>query len=273
MRRFAQLFSEIDSTTRTNEKVDAMVRYFREAQPEDAAWAVYFLSGGRPKRLVPVRRLAEWAMAESGIPPWLFEESYDAVGDLAETIALLLPDSVESSDLPLHQWVEQRLLAIGGADEPTQRDIVLNAWRFLGGTERFVWNKLITGSFRVGVSQSLLLRALSRASGVPEGVISHRIAGEWRPSPESYMMLIAEGDEAPSSSTPYPFYLAYPLETDLTELGPVDQWQVEWKWDGIRSQLIRRAGDSYLWSRGDELITDRFPELISAAEWLPDGTV
>jgi DNA ligase-1 len=273
MKRFSRLFSEIDSTTRTNEKVDAMARYFNEAPAEDAAWAVYFLSGGRPKRLVPVRRLAEWAMAESGIPPWLFEESYDAVGDLAETIALLLPESVESSDLPLHEWVEQRLLAIGGADEQTQREIVIDAWRSLGGTERFVWNKLITGSFRVGVSQSLLLRALSRSSGVPEGVISHRIAGDWRPNAESYMKLIAEGNEAPASSTPYPFYLAYPLESDLTELGHVNDWQVEWKWDGIRSQLIRRAGESYLWSRGDELITDRFPELISAAEWLPDGTV
>ena len=202
MKRFAQLFSEIDATTRTNEKVDAMVRYFTEAKPEDAAWAVYFLSGGRPKRLVPVRRLAEWAMAESGIPAWLFEESYDAVGDLAETIALLLPDSVESSDLPLHEWVERRLLAIGGADETAQREIVLEAWRSLGGTERFVWNKLITGSFRVGVSQSLLLRALSRSSGVPEGVISHRFAGDWRPSADAYMKLVAEGNEAPASSTP-----------------------------------------------------------------------
>ena len=138
MRRFAKLFSEIDSTTRTNEKVDAMSRYFTEVAADDAAWAVYFLSGGRPRRLVPVRRLAEWAMEESGIPSWLFEESYDAVGDLAETIALLLPDSVESSDAPLHEWVQQRLLAIGGATEGEQRRIVLDAWRALGGTERFV---------------------------------------------------------------------------------------------------------------------------------------
>jgi DNA ligase-1 len=273
MKRFARLFTEIDSTTRTNEKVSAMSRYFSEARPEDAAWAVYFLSGGRPKRLVPVRRLAEWAMEESGTPQWLFEESYDAVGDLAETIALLLPDSTHSSDAPLHEWVEKKLLSIGGASEEEQRRIVLDAWRSLGGTERFVWNKLITGSFRVGVSQSLLLRALSRSSGVPEGVISHRIAGDWRPSAESYSKLIAEGTESPSVSTPYPFYLAYPLETDVEELGDVSEWQAEWKWDGIRSQLIRRAGETWLWSRGDELITERFPELVAAAEWFPDGTV
>jgi DNA ligase-1 len=273
MKRFAGLFAEIDATTRTNEKVDAISRYFAEADAADAAWAVWFLSGGRPKRLVPVRLLAAWAMEESGIPPWLFEESYHAVGDLAETIALLLPDSDTSGDAPLHEWVEQKLLPIGNAAEDTQRAIVLDAWRSLGGVERFVWNKLITGSFRVGVSQSLLVRALSRASAVPEGTISHRLAGDWRPTADSYRKLVAEGAEAPAESSPYPFFLAYPLESDLEELGPIDDWQAEWKWDGIRAQIIRRNGRTYIWSRGDDLLTERFPELVEAAEWLPDGTV
>lgn len=273
MKRFAQLFSEIDSTTRTNAKVDAMTRYFSDAQPSDAAWAVYFLSGGRPKRLVPVRRLAAWAMEESGTPEWLFDESYHAVGDLAETIALLLPENVQSSDEPLHAWVEQRLLRIGRVSEDEQRTIVVDAWNALHGVERFVWNKLITGSFRVGVSQSLLLRALARTSGVVEGVISHRFAGDWQPSAESYLRLVAPGSEAPDVSTPYPFFLAYALEADLETLGDVGDWQIEWKWDGIRAQLIRRNGESYLWSRGDELISDRFPEILAASEWLPDGTV
>ncbi|MEP6508390.1 MAG: ATP-dependent DNA ligase, partial [Gemmatimonadales bacterium] len=273
MKRFAQMFAEIDETTRTNEKVGAMSKYFTEAAPADAAWAVYFLMGLRPKRLVPVRRLAGWAMEESGVSDWLFEESYHAVGDLAETIALLLPDSDESSDDPLHVWVEQRLLAIGKAIEEDQRRIVLDAWRSLGGMERFVWNKLITGSFRVGVSQSLLVRALSKASDVPEATISHRLAGDWRPTPNAYESLVLPGNEAPAQSSPYPFYLAYPLEGELESLGEANEWQAEWKWDGIRSQLIRRQGKSYLWSRGDDLITDRFPELIEASEWLPDGTV
>ena len=273
MKAFARLFSEIDSTTRTSEKVDAMSRYFTAADPADAAWAVYFLSGGRPKRLVPVRRLATWAMEESAVPGWLFEESYHAVGDLAETIALLLPEGAESSDAPLHVWVEQKLLPIGGAAEDAQRRIVLEAWRSLGGVERFVWNKLITGSFRVGVSQSLLVRAVSRASSVPESTISHRMTGDWKPTAGSYLSLVSEGAEAPPVSNPYPFYLAYPLETELEQLGAVNEWQAEWKWDGIRSQLIRREGASYLWSRGDELISERFPEVISASEWLPDGTV
>jgi DNA ligase-1 len=217
--------------------------------------------------------LATWAMEESGIPDWLFEESYHAVGDLAETIALLLPESVSSSDVSLDEWVREKLLAIGGATEATQKAIVLDAWRSLGGVERFVWNKLITGSFRVGVSQSLLVRALSRASAVPEGTISHRLAGDWQPTANAYEKLVTEGTEAPQESSPYPFYLAYPLETELDELGPKQEWQAEWKWDGIRAQIIRRKGATYIWSRGDDLLTERFPELVEAAEWLPDGTV
>ena len=273
MKEFAKLFSEIDSTTRTSEKVDAMSRYFSLADAADAAWAVWFLSGGRPKRLIPVRLLAAWAMEESGINSWLFEESYHAVGDLAETIALLLPENASLSDAPLDEWVRNKLLIIGGAPEERQKEIVLDAWRALGGVERFVWNKLITGSFRVGVSQSLLVRALSRASAVPEAVISHRLAGDWQPTPDAYRKLVAEGNETPTDSSPYPFYLAYPLEVPVEELGSLEEWQVEWKWDGIRSQLIRRSGATYIWSRGDDLITERFPELVEASEWLPDGTV
>lgn len=273
MKRFARLFAEIDSTTRTTEKVAAMSRYFLDSDPADAAWAVYFLSGGRPKRLIPVRRLAAWAMEESAVPEWLFEESYHSVGDLAETIALLLPEGAVLDESPLHTWVEEKLLPIGTAAEAEQRGIVLDAWRTLGGNERFVWNKLITGSFRVGVSQSLLVRALSQASAVDEAAIAHRLMGDWKPSAESYRKLVCEADQDIAVSTPYPFYLAYPLEASLEELGSVTEWQAEWKWDGIRSQLIRRKGESYLWSRGDELITERFPELIEASEWLPDGTV
>jgi DNA ligase-1 len=273
MKAFAQLFAEIDSTTRTTEKVDAMSRYFTTAAPADAAWAVWFLSGSRPKRLIPVRKLAQWAMEASGVPDWLFEDSYHAVGDLAETISLLLPDNATSTDMPLHRWINEVLLPIGRSDENAQRKTVLDAWQSLGGIERFVWNKLITGGFRVGVSQSLLVRALSQASAIPEGTISHRLGGDWQPTAESWLRLVAEGDEAPSDSTPYPFFLAYPLESELEELGPVEDWQAEWKWDGIRAQLIRRQGKSYLWSRGDDLITDRFPEIIEASEWLPDGTV
>lgn len=273
MRRFAQLYAEIDATTRTTEKVAAMVRYFTDSDPRDAAWAIYFLSGGRPKRLIPVRRLATWAMEESAIPDWLFEESYEAVGDLAETIALLLPEGAGSSDLPLHRWVEERVLPLASAEESAQREIITGAWRELGTGDRLVWNKLITGAFRVGVAQQLVVRALARVTGVDEGVIAHRLSGTWEPTAASYERLAGGDTSDADSSRPYPFYLAYALEGMPDDLGPVEEWQAEWKWDGIRGQLIRRAGETYLWSRGEELVTDRFPEIAEMAEQLPDGTV
>ena len=274
MKRFARLYSDIDATTSTKAKVDAMVEYFVHADAADAAWAVYFLSGGRPKRLIPVRRVAEWAMEESDIPSWLFEESYSSVGDLAETIALLLPlSSASASDTPLHQWVEGRLLPLGDMTEAEQHFAVIAAWRELGGSERYIWNKLITGAFRVGVSEQLVMRALARASGVDEGAVAHRLSGHWAPTAENFRTLVASDSSDADRSRPYPFYLAYALEGELESLGDASEWQAEWKWDGIRAQLIRRNGNTYIWTRGGDLATDRFPELVTGASLLPDGTV
>jgi DNA ligase 1 len=273
VKRFAQLFAAIDETMRTNEKVDAMAEYFRAADPADAAWAVWFLSGGRPKRLIPVRRLAAWAMEETGVPEWLFAECYDAVGDLAETMSLLLPDAPSTTDVPLHRWIMERLLPLAGKSEDEQRASIVQSWRELGGTERFIWNKLITGGFRVGVSQLLVVRALSRATGVDEGVIAHRLSGTWLPRAESFTALLAAETSDADVSRPYPFFLAYALEGEVESLGDPTEWQVEWKWDGIRAQVIRREGQTFIWSRGEELVTDRFPELAAAADFLPDGTV
>jgi DNA ligase-1 len=273
VKRFAALVAAIDETTRTTEKVDAMVEYFTNAQPIDAAWAVHFLSGNRPKRLVPVRRLAAWATGASGIPDWLFEECYHAVGDLAETITLLLPEAASPLDRPLHEWIEDYLLTLGGLEEQEQREAILSAWRELAGAERFVWNKLITGGFRLGVSQPLVIRALSRVSGLTEGVIAHRLSGIWEPTAASWTALVAEQTSDTDISRPYPFYLAYALEEELESLGEPSAWQIEWKWDGIRAQLIRRNGQVFLWSRGEELVTERFPEIATAAMTLPEGTV
>jgi DNA ligase-1 len=273
VKTFARLFAAIDETMRTNEKVDAMVEYFRSAEPADAAWAVWFLSGGRPKRLIPVRRLAAWAMEETRVPEWLFDECYDAVGDLAETMSLLLPDAESTTDVPLHRWIDERLLPLATKSEDEQRASIVRSWRELGGTERFIWNKLITGGFRVGVSQQLVVRALSRATGVDEGVIAHRLSGTWLPRPESFTALLAEETSDADVSRPYPFFLAYPLEDELDALGDASEWQAEWKWDGIRAQVIRRNGQTFIWSRGEELVTERFPEIAAAADFLPDGTV
>jgi DNA ligase 1 len=273
VKRFAQLFTELDETTRTSEKVAAMERYFASADPADAAWAVYFLSGARPKRLVPVRHVATWAMKASDVAGWLFEESYAAVGDLAETIALLLPRAAETVDRPLHRLIEESVLSLAGQSEDVQREIVLRTWRETDGVARFLLNKLITGEFRVGVSRSLVIRALSRVSNLPEAVVAHRLSGAWEPRPEAYQRLVAADTADAHISQPYPFFLAYPLEDELESLGDATEWQAEWKWDGIRAQMIRRSDRSFIWSRGEELVTDRFPELSDAAALLRNGTV
>jgi DNA ligase-1 len=273
VRAFAKLFTAIDETNATNEKVAALVEYFRTTPPADAAWAVHFLSGRRPKRLVGSRKLALWASAESGLPDWLFEESYQAVGDLAETITLVLPDSGNSSELPLSFWVEERLLRLRGEDEDVQREVMVQSWRELDRRERFVWNKLITGGFRVGASQRLIVRALAETSGLDEGVIAHRLMGAWEPTAEFFQRLVAPDTRDADVSRPYPFFLAYALEGEPAGLGDIAGWMAEWKWDGIRAQLIRRAGKSFLWSRGEDLLAGRFPEVEEIGALLPEGTV
>ena len=273
MKAFAELYSALDETTKTGEKVDALARYFSSVPPADAAWAVHFLSGRRPKRLVGGRKLAEWALEYTGTPEWLFNECYESVGDLAEAITLLLPPSGASSDLPLRTWVEERLLTLRGESEEAQRDAVMRAWAELDGAQAYVWNKLITGSFRVGVSQQLVVRAIARVSGVDEAAVAHRMMGSWDPSPEFYGRLLGADTSDTDISRPYPFMLAYALEGEPDDLGEPAEWQAEWKWDGIRAQVIRRAGKTFIWSRGEELVTERFPELDAAASLLPDGTV
>ena len=273
MKAFAELYAALDETTKTNEKVAALTRYLRAAPGADAVWAINFLIGRRPKRLLESRKLAQWAIEEAGVPEWLFAESYHAVGDFAETIALLLPPAAQSTPLPLHYWVEERLLSMRTAGDDTRRAWLLSAWREMDDGQRFAWNKLITGEFRVGVSQSLVVRALAEVSGVSTDVISQRLMGEWQPTREFWEQLVAPEMSAADVSRPYPFFLAYPLEGTVEDLGNIADWQVEWKWDGIRAQLIRRQSRTFLWSRGEELITERFPEIEALGAQLPEGTV
>ncbi len=273
MKDFAELYAALDETTKTNEKVAALIRYLKTAAPEDAAWAVHFLIGRRPKRLLGSRQLAEWAVEETGVPDWLFGECYQAVGDFAETMALLLPPAAASSDMPLRYWVEERLLQLREMNDEARRKQVVAAWREMDERQRFAFNKLITGEFRVGVSQRLVLRAVAEVTGATPEVVAHRLMGDWQPTAEFWRQL--QVPEAPGAdvSRPYPFCLAYSLEGAVEELGDLRQWQVEWKYDGIRAQLIRRRWQTFLWSRGEELITDRFPELRALAALLPEGTV
>lgn len=274
MKRFAALYGDIDETNKTNEKVTAMAQYFSTADPADAAWAVYFLIGRRPKRPVSSTKMQLWAAELAGLDTWLFTECYDAVGDLAETIAAILPiDGQSSQDVPLREWIEVRLKGLASLSEEEQKETLLRYWSELGRDERFVWNKLITGAFRVGVSQELVVRALSQASGVPAPSIAHRLMGDWTPSAEFFEALVGGEEQSQDVSRPYPFCLAHPLEGAAESLGAVGKWLAEWKWDGIRSQLIRRQGQSAVWSRGEDLLTQRFPEIAAICDGLPDGVV
>jgi len=273
MIHFTQLYAQLDSTTRTNQKVAAMAAYFQAASADDAAWALYFLSGRRIKNLLSSRKLHAWALEAASIPEWLFGECYDAVGDIAETVALLLPPPRQEVDRPLSWWVEERLLMIRNRDEAGQRVLIMEAWESLGPAERFIWNKLLTGGFRVGVSQLLLARAVGQVAGVDSRTILHRLMGEWSPTADFWNRLLSPDVSQSNHSQPYPFFLAYPLEGDPSALGPISDWQAEWKWDGIRAQVISRQGEVFIWSRGEELVTDRFPELQAMARLLPDGTV
>ncbi len=270
MNRFAALFSALDGTTRTGAKTAALADYFRTAPEADRIWTIALLTGRRPKRAVNATELRLWAAEAAGIPDWLFEESYTVVGDLAETIALLLPPPGLATDLSLDQTIRS-LMQLTGQPPEARKAAVLDAWAALPATERFLYNKLLTGGFRMGVAQGLLTRALAQATGVQEATLAHRLMGNWDPARTSFATLIA-GD-AGGDARPYPFALASQLEDGPKALGAPADWLAEWKWDGIRGQLVARAGAFALWSRGEELITDRFPDLAPLADFLPPGTV
>jgi DNA ligase-1 len=282
MKRFAQLFAELDATTATSQKVEALKRYFAAAEPGDAAWAVYFLAGGKPRQVVPSDVLWATACAQAGIDEWLFDASYQAVGDFAETVAHVLPPPAHESDLGLAVWIEERLLDLRGLAPQEQAARVASYWDELDTPGRFLFNKLIGGGFRVGVSKLLVQRALAEGARVDAKLVAQRMMGytdaRSTPSAERYAQLTASGAAGPLDvGQPYPFFLAHPLDLPHTEFeaklaSPAD-WIVEWKYDGIRAQVVRRAGHVWIWSRGEELVTERFPEIVAAARPLPDGTV
>jgi DNA ligase-1 len=269
LKKFAQLFEAIDSSTSTKAKTAALSHYFSTAQPQDAAWAAWFLTGHRPRQAVPTKRLHVWAAEAAGLPLWLFEESYDAVGDLAETIALVLPPASHATDVPLHQWIEERLIPLRDLPEAEQRARLESYWRELDGTQRFVFNKLITGNFRVGVSALLVVRAIAQAFGIDSKVVAHRLTGEWWPTEAMWRGLVDTASTETDRANPYPFFLAHALEAAPETLGDREDWLAEWKWDGIRAQLIRRGDVTALWSRGDEPIAGQFPEIMADAGKLP----
>ncbi len=271
MNRFAALFNALDATTKTAAKTAALAAYFGDAPQADRVWTIALLSGRRPKRVVNATELRTWAAEAAGIPLWLFEESYAVAGDLAETIARLLPPANRPRDPSLDETV-RALIALTGRPEAERRAFVLAAWDGLGPDARFLFNKLLTGGFRMGVAQGLMTRALAQATGVEETTLAHRLMGAWNPATTAFAAL-TQGGSGADPARPFPFALASPLEAAPETLGPVTDWLAEWKWDGIRGQLIARPGAFAIWSRGEELITDRFPEFAPLADYLPRGTV
>jgi len=283
MNRFSALFDALDGTTKTAAKTTALAQYFREAPEPDRVWTIALLSGRRPKRVVNATELRLWAAEAADLPLWLFEESYHMVGDLAETIALILPPPVIVQSRSLTETIDD-LRSLAGRPAPERRAAVLAAWGGLPAEQRFVFNKLITGGFRMGVSRGLMTRALAEATGVETATLAHRLMGNWDPATTPFATLIAEegdvqgglgldGQTQAGSARPYPFALASQIEGEPATLGAPAEWLAEWKWDGIRAQAIVRPGTFALWSRGEELITDRFPEFAALADHMPSGTV
>ncbi len=275
MIRFTELYHSVDATTKTNEKISAIVKYCGAASPADAAWATYFLSGNKLKQLVPTALLRRWAAEVTNIPAWLFDESYHAVGDLAETLSLVVPPGNVVDDLSLSDWIENRLMPLRSMDESAQREVITAIWQQTPAKMRLVIMKLITGAFRLGVSKRLVTRAIADHSGVAPDVISHRLMGNWKPTPEFYQRLVDRDMQDARASQPYPFCLAYSIDVELgvEAIGNFEEYFAEWKWDGIRGQVIRRALQSFIWSRGEDLMENRWPEIESAAARLPEGTV
>lgn len=278
MKRFAILYQRLDRSTATLDKRAALVTYFREAPARDAGWALWLLAGnkigGARARLAGSRELRTWIAEVSGTPDWLVDASYDQVGDLAETLALLLNDPHETAEeMSLADWIENRLLPVANSSELERRDVVVEAWYTLPFAERFLFNKLLTGALRVGVSRGLVQQALAELSGVDIALIAQRMLGAWTPSPDFLAGLLSPDAQPGDTASPFPFFLASPLEQPADALGDIREWLLEWKWDGIRLQLIRRNGEVALWSRGEERLDGRFPEIEAAAQALPEDAV
>lgn len=272
MKTFVDLFHQIDQTSKTTEKVEALVAYFKTANEPDVLWTIALFTGKHPKRIANSTQLKTWAAELAQIPYWLIEESHHIVGDLSETIASILPDYPKVSERSLTEWM-LALTDVKNKTEETKKAFLIDAWQSFSKAERFVFNKLTSGAFRMGVSQQLVVKAIAKHSGIAENTITHRLMGNWSPISTTYTDLLIQTNPLDNLSKPYPFCLAYGLDTELNQLGQVNEWQAEYKWDGIRAQLIVRNGELFIWSRGEELITQQYPEFAILVNILPNGTV
>lgn len=265
MKHFADLINALESTNKTNAKIDAIVDYLERAPDEDKVWFIALFTGKRPKRNVNTNLMKDWALEITKLPFWLFQESYSSVGDLGETLSLVLPPPSEKIERSLSQWMTD-IINLKDRTEAEKKEFVLQSWNGLDYTERLIFNKLLGGSFRIGVSYKTLINALTKYSGQETNVLMHSIMGKWQPEEISFDELISAEKVNPDNSKPYPFCLAYALEKELPELGNPEEWLIEYKWDGIRGQIIRRNDEVFIWSRGEEMITEQFPEIVETVQ-------
>jgi DNA ligase-1 len=272
MKTFATLVNQLDSTNKTTHKVDAIIQFFKEADDKDKLWFLALFTGKRPKRSVNINLLKDWALEIIQLPDWLFRESYSAVGDFGETIALMLPPPAHQIEKTLSEWMDE-IISLKNKSDDEKKSYVLNAWNGLATTERFIFNKLLGGSFRLGVSSKTLINAMAKHFNLEATAITHSIMGKWDLNAVDFDGLIHGQYTDTESSKPYPFCLAYPLEMEAQDLGDIHDWQIEYKWDGIRSQIIKRDNEVFIWSRGEELINDQFPEIVEAVSHLPGSFV
>ena len=238
-----------------------MVSYLDTAPEKDKLWFLALFTGKKPKRSINVNLLKIWALEITKLPEWLFLESYSSVGDLGETLSLLLPKPQFEIEKSLSLWMNE-LIELREKTNEEKKNYVLESWKGLDFTERFIFNKLIGGSFRIGVSKKMLINALSKFSGQEPSQLMHSIMGKWTVENADFQDLIEGKNINPDNSKPYPFCLAYPLEKEIQDLGERKNWQAEYKWDGIRGQLIKRNNEIFIWSRGEELVTSQFPEIM-----------
>lgn len=271
MALFSELITLLGSSTKTLEKQDALINYFSLADDKDKVWVIALFSGRRPRRLVNSSLLPQWCIEIKNIPGWIFSECYGSVGDMAETIALLLPDPTEEKTASSLSFYIEKLASLEKQNESIKKDFITGCWRSMNKDERFVFNKLLTGNFRIGISQKQIVNALAKTVKLEPSVIAHRISGNWDPVTTSFDDLLSEHASIIDFSKPYPFYLAYALEENPETLGAENEWQAEWKWDGIRGEIIKRNNELFVWSRGEELMTDKFPEYAMLAQKLPEG--